>query len=129
MSDYTNLVHSIKNQNEALSNTKQILKDRYSIDDKRVEYQTEEMGVIKTINNILFYFYFLLVLLMIFILVFSKRYVPIFVKFIVIACFLSYPFVILWLEGLIYESCKYLFALLTGKVYDPPTKPLSISEI
>lgn len=129
MSDYTNLFYSIKSQNEALANTKKELTDRYSIDDKRIEYQTGEIGSIKYINNILFYFYFLLVAVIVFIFIFSKKEIPIAFRLFIVICFVSYPFIILWLEGLIYESFKYTFAIITGKVYEPPSKPLTISSV
>ena len=129
MSEYVNLFHSIKNQNDALSNTKKILKDRYSIDDKRIDYQTEEIGFVRTINNYLFYFYFILAFVIVFILIFSKKDRPLYIRFLIGTLFVVYPFMILWLEGIIYETFKYTFALMMGKVYDPPTKPLSISEI
>lgn len=129
MDDYSNVFYSIKNQNIALENTKNILLEKYSVDDKRTEFQLDNLSYIKRINTYLFYFYIFIIVVISISLLFSKRNYSFLLRFIIILCFIIYPFVILWIETTLYELFKYTFAIIFGKVYDPPNKPLTVSDV
>ena len=129
MDNYSNIFHSIKNQNIALENTKEILKEKYSVDDKRNEFQLDTISYIKQINTYLYYFYIVLIIIITSFLLFSKRDIPLLQKLIIIFCFIIYPYIILWIETTLYELFKYTFSIIFGTVYDPPNKPLTVNNV
>ena len=107
----------VQNQNEALDQTLTNMKDLYSTDDQKVNYQSAQIDYLITINSILYYIYFALLIVVGFILVFNLSTVSIYMRGLIAALFIIFPFAIGYIEYYIYIAFSYIFAVLNGNVY------------
>ena len=112
-----NEVKVIQNQNEALDQTLTNMKDLYSTDDQKVNYQSAQIDYLITVNTILYYIYFALLIVVGFILVFNLSTVSIYMRVLIAALFIIFPFTIGYIEYYIYIAFSYIFAILNGNVY------------
>jgi hypothetical protein len=112
-----NEVNVIQNQNEALDQTLTNMKDLYSTDDQKVNYQSAQIDYLITVNSILYYIYFALLIVIGFILVFNLSTVSIYMRALIAALFIIFPFTIGYIEYYIYIAFSYIFAILNGNVY------------
>jgi len=91
-------------------------KDKYSTDYQQSVYQDIETNKIIKISSYLFWgFYTILLLLCYFLYVEPTMSYKI--KLLIIAAFALYPFYIYWLERVFYYIAKYIYCMITGKVF------------
>jgi len=115
---YRNINSNLEDQNEKLDAQYKKVGEIYSTDYQKSNYQHENVTYYRFMNNILFVVYYILVFFVIFKVVPSNMLRA--VKGLVIGMFLLYPFVIQYVEIILYGILKYIHALITGTVYIPP---------
>ena len=115
---YRNINSNLDDQNKKLEAQYKNVGEIYSTDYQKSNYQHENVTYYRFMNNILFVVYYILVFFVIFKVVPSNMLRA--VKGLIIGMFLLYPFVIQYVEILLYGILKYIYALITGTLYIPP---------
>ena len=107
---------SVKDQNAELEKKKIILQDTYSTDHQRVVYQSEESANLDIINRALFYTYFAFFVVVVYIVGFVMQGSIYFRGFLLIL-FAIYPFVIKYIEYVLFDVLKFASSIFNGNVY------------
>ena len=100
-------------ENSKLDTEIQKLKNNYSTDGQKANYQSQQLYVI---NNAIFYmsmFYFTLLAILIYYLYYSKT-LSFYIKLAIIAGVLIYPYIILPFERFLLYLGKYILSFITG---------------
>ena len=107
---------SVRNQNVVLENQIQEIKDNYSIDNRKVAYQTEQIDGFKTWNAYLFLLYYICVVFMMYIIVVRWTMSGYFKGFLIVALIL-YPLWIDLTEQVLFFLYNYLAAIINANAY------------
>jgi len=107
---------AIVNENALLDMEINRLKELYSTDDQKVNYQMQQMSILYTLNNFLFWVYYIFVITFAYFLYYNKDILFI-IKIAFMAIIILYPFIVYYLEHKIYNILKYVYASLQGLVY------------
>lgn len=116
MSNYTDLYSIVNKQNIVVASAIQNTMDLYSTDEQKSQYQLAQSANLDTINMAFYYVYFALLIVVAYILIFNSQ-MNIYLRAIVAALFLAYPFIINYIEIVIYMFYRYLSAIFNGNVY------------
>ena len=116
MSDYTNLYNIMNQQNLAIAPTIQNTKDMYTTDDQKSQYQSMQTANLDTINIALYYVYFGLLIVVAYILI-MKTTLNIYIRVGLGVLLLAYPFIINYIEQVLYIIYSFSQAVLNGNVY------------
>lgn len=115
--DWTAIYESTSIQNKSIESEIHDLLDDHTIDNQKIYYQAEEIRTIVDINTYLFYIYYLFVILVCYVVIFRQKYVNKYARAAIIIGFIIYPFVIGYVERLLYNNYKYIAAYYNGEVY------------
>jgi hypothetical protein len=105
--------NTIADENSKLDAEIQKIKNNYSTDDQKVNYQGQQLYMI---NNAIFYmsmFYFTLLAVLIYYLYYNKT-VSFYIKLAIIAGVLIYPYIILPFERFLLYLGKYILSFIKG---------------
>ena len=111
-----NYYEAIINENTLLDIEIKRLKELYSTDDQKVNYQTQQMSILYTLNNFLFWVYYIFVITFAYFLYYNKDILLI-LKIAFMAIIILYPFIVYYIEHKIYKILKYIYFSLQGLVY------------
>lgn len=107
----------INDQNITLESTIQNMNALYSTDDQKSLYQSEQNSTLNTAIYVLYFIYFALLIVIAFILVFNLPETDIYIRGAIMAAFILYPFLIGYIEIILYISWTYAYSILNGNVY------------
>jgi hypothetical protein len=105
--------NTIVDENSKLDTEIQKIKNNYSTDDQKVNYQNQQLY---RVNNAIFYmsmFYFTLLAILIYYLYYNKN-VSFYIKLAIIAGGLIYPYIILPFERFLLYLGKYILSFIKG---------------
>jgi chromosome segregation ATPase len=105
--------NTIVDENSKLDTEIQKIKNNYSTDDQKVNYQNQQLY---RVNNAIFYmsmFYFTLLAILIYYLYYNKN-VSFYIKLAIIAGVLIYPYIILPFERFLLYLGKYILSFIKG---------------
>ena len=105
--------NTIVDENSKLDTEIQKIKNNYSTDDQKVNYQNQQLY---RVNNAIFYmsmFYFTLLAILIYYLYYNKN-VSFYMKLAIIAGVLIYPYIILPFERFLLYLGKYILSFIQG---------------
>ena len=108
---------SLTKQNAELEVVIQNMSELYSTDDQKVNYQSIQIDFINTINYVLYIVYFALLVVVAFILLFNMPTYNIYIRGLIALLFIVYPFIIGYIEYILYIVFSYVYAMLNGNVY------------
>lgn len=109
--------NTINSQNIALTTILQNMNALYSTDDQKSLYQSAQNTTLNTAIYVLYFIYFALLIVIAFILVFNLPTIDIYFRAAIMAAFILYPFIISYIEMILYISGLYLYSILNGNVY------------
>jgi hypothetical protein len=118
-SDWIGIYQDTSIQNKQIESEIHDMLDDSTIDNQRVVYQAEEIKWFIDINTYLFYIYYLFVILVCYVVIFRQKYGNRYSRAVIIIGFIIYPFVIGYIERLLYNNYKYIAAYANGQVYHP----------
>ena len=110
-------------QNTILSNNIDYINQMYSTDTQNIHYQGQKINNYRYFNKILAIIYFILICIAAIFLLRSKKINSVFIKFIIIAILVLYPFFMYYLESYIYEFFTYMISFFSGETYVKTTNP------
>jgi len=118
MPDYFELYGLIKDQNTTLEQNINEIKQKYSTDDQLFNYIGTSWNSVISLNGVLLILYYILFVGTALILFISKKNtMSVFLKIGFIILLGVFPFIFLWIELTILEVVKYIWSLISGKVY------------
>jgi hypothetical protein len=106
------IFNSIKVQNNLLLKTHTNMNSEYRTNDQKSFYQNEQMNFINLINFLFLIVYFILVLVFLYI-IYYKPSITIYKKIFYAISLVLYPFLIMYIEFLIYFCAYFLFRMLS----------------
>lgn len=92
--------------------------NEYSTDYQKSIYQNIETNKIKIISSYLFYIFYAVILILCYFL-YIQPTMSYKIKLLIIFLFATYPFYIYSLERVGYSIIMYIYAFMTGTVYNP----------
>jgi predicted nucleic acid-binding Zn ribbon protein len=107
----------ILNQNHSLQNTIKNVKEVYSTDDRKIIYENEGITRFKTMSFYLLIIYYILIVLLITFIMNTKKKVTRNTKIMLILLFIIYPFIIGYIENIIYRIFIYIYTFIRGEAY------------
>ena len=108
---------ALTNQNASLQNAIQNMDQLYSTDNQKVNYQSAQIDSLNTINYALYIVYFALLVVIAFILLFNMPTYNIYIRGLIALLFIAFPFIIGYIEYILYIVLTYVYAILNGNVY------------
>ena len=112
-----NVEPALTAQNEELKVVIQNMSGLYSTDDQKVNYQSAQIDSLNTINYALYIVYFALLVVIAFILLFNMPTYNIYIRGLIALLFIAFPFIIGYIEYILYIVFTYVYAILNGNVY------------
>lgn len=107
----------ILNQNQSLQNTIKNISEVYSTDDRKTIYENEKNAGFQTIYNYLLVLYYALIVLLGILFTNTKKKVTLREKIIILCLFILYPFVIDYVENIIFDIFIYIYTFIRGTTY------------
>jgi len=118
MDYYSELSNEIKKQNSTLEQNINEIKQKYSTDDQLFNYIGTSWNSVISLNGVLLILYYILFFGTAIILFISKKNnISIYLKIGLIILLGIFPFIFLWIEITLWEVIKYIWSLISGKVY------------
>jgi hypothetical protein len=115
--DYFSLFKAVFNENNALLNNIQILKDTYSTDDQKSNYERDQIRWFVRTNNFLYYIYYFLVMLFA-VMTFTRNPKTSFkIKIAMIIPIILFPFIIGPIENFAYNFIQYIWSFIMIRAY------------
>lgn len=115
--DYFGLFNVVFKENNALLNNIQILKDTYSTDGQKSNYESDQIRWFVRTNNILYYVYYFLVILFA-VMTFKRDPKTSFkIKIAKIIPFILFPFIIGPIENFIFNVIRYIWSFIMIRAY------------
>lgn len=102
-----NIYFSIKNENDVITKNNSILNDSASKNGQKYKYAIQHLDEILNINTVFFCIYYFLFIILCYILFYKN--ISIKFKILVFLLFLLYPFIIYFLEEVIYSSFDAIY--------------------
>lgn len=115
--DYFSLFTAVFNENNSLQNNIQILKDTYSTDDKKFNYENDQMQWFISTNNFLYCVYFFLVMLFAVIIILKNQKYSYKIEIAMITLFIVFPFIVGPIEIFIYNIIRYIWSFIMIRAY------------
>jgi hypothetical protein len=112
---------SVKTQNILLDNQIKENTEKYSIDNQKIYYQSQQMSRLKTYNFFLFVLYYIVAIILIYNL-FVNSNASIAIKIIIVIFVIGYPFIIDILQQLFLFMWYYITSFIKGEVYHRANK-------
>jgi hypothetical protein len=117
LNDYSISFIEVNTQNNLIDNQIKEIKDVYSTDNQKVNYQSDKITTLKYINYVLFLIYyvvfaFLIIVLLMYNITFTKQF-----KSLLVIIFILFPFVSDIVYQLIVYLYNFIYALLNGNAY------------
>lgn len=98
---------SVKTQNDTLFNSIQNMSELYSTDNNRKLYKTANFEKVKNFTIILFFIYYALLFIFTLFITFKQK-IKWYYKIFLISIFAAYPFLIYFIENLIYQFIAFI---------------------
>lgn len=117
ISNYSISFIEVETQNKLIDNQINNIKQEYSTDTQKVNYQSEKIYTLKKINYVLFIMYYFLVLIFILVLLMYNTTFTKYFKILIVIIFLLFPFTSDILYQLIVYLYNYIHAMLNGNAY------------
>ena len=114
---YVNL-EKVTKENELLEKQIQENSNKFTGDDSKYFYKTEQYNFQFKVNRGLNFFYYILVTILAVVLGFYDRTINLYVKCGIVFVLLFYPYLIVYLEYLIYIVSKYVYSILYNTPFD-----------
>uniref|UniRef100_A0A6C0DN98 Uncharacterized protein n=1 Tax=viral metagenome TaxID=1070528 RepID=A0A6C0DN98_9ZZZZ len=108
---------AITKQNEKLSDKVKNANTGDFTYDQKANFQYEQVSSFVQINYILFIAYYVFIIIIVGLLFFVQKNLSIYLKIVIIATLITYPFIIYTIEEFIYTWGSYTIALISGSVY------------
>lgn len=117
LNDYSISFIEVNTQNNLIDNQIKEIKDVYSTDNQKVNYQSDKISTLKYINYVLFLIYyvvfaFLIIVLLMYNITFTKQF-----KSLLVIIFILFPFVSDIVYQLIVYLYNFIYAMLNGNAY------------
>jgi hypothetical protein len=117
ISNYSISFIEVQTQNKLIDNQINDIKQEYSTDTQKVNYQSEKIYTLKKINYVLFIMYYFIVLIFTLVLIMYNTTFTKYFKILIVILFLLFPFMSDILYQLIVYLYNYIFAMLNGNAY------------
>jgi amino acid transporter len=115
--DYFSLFNAVFNENDSLLKNIQILKDTYSTDDQKSNYESEQIRWFVRTNNFLYYVYYFLVMLFAVILFTRNPKNSLKIKIAMMIPIVVFPFIIGPMENFVYNFIQYIWSFIMIRAY------------
>ena len=117
LNDYSISFIEVNTQNNLIDNQIKEIKDVYSTDNQKVNYQSDKISTLKYVNYVLFLIYyvvfaFLIIVLLMYNITFTKQF-----KSLLVIIFILFPFVSDIVYQLIVYLYNFIYAMLNGNAY------------
>jgi predicted nucleic acid-binding Zn-ribbon protein len=111
-------LEKVTKENELLEKQIQENSNKFTADDSKYFYKTEQYNFQFKLNRGLNFFYYILVTILAIVLGFYDRTINLYVKCGIVFVLLFYPYLIVYLEYLIYIVSKYVYSILYNTPFD-----------
>jgi hypothetical protein len=111
-------LEKVTKENELLEKQIQENSNKFTADDSKYFYKTEQYNFQFKVNRGLNFFYYILVTILAIVLGFYDRTINLYVKCGIVFVLLFYPYLIVYLEYLIYIVSKYVYSILYNTPFD-----------
>jgi hypothetical protein len=111
-------LEKVTKENELLDKQIQENSNKFTGDDSKYFYKTEQYNFQFKVNRGLNFFYYILVTILAVVLGFYDRTINLYVKCGIVFVLLFYPYLIVYLEYLIYIVSKYVYSILYNTPFD-----------
>jgi hypothetical protein len=111
-------LEKVTKENELLEKQIQENSNKFTGDDSKYFYKTEQYNFQFKVNRGLNFFYYILVTILAVVLGFYDRTINLYVKCGIVFVLLFYPYLIVYLEYLIYIVSKYVYSILYNTPFD-----------
>jgi len=112
------LYSNIYQQNQTLKQNITELKEKYSTDEQLFNYTSTSWNFLIKLNGLFLLIYYILLIGLILILFVSKKNnLGLYPKIGLITFLGILPFIYLWIEIMIWEIIKYMWSLISGRIY------------
>ena len=117
-SEITVNLEKVTKENELLEKQIQENSNKFTSDDSKYFYKTKQYDYQFKLNSVFNFFYYILVTILAVVLGFYDRTIHLYVKAAIIFVLLFYPYLIVYLEYLIYIVSKYVYSILYNIPFD-----------
>ena len=111
-------LEKVTKENELLEKQIQENSNKFTADDSKYFYKTEQYNFQFKVNRGLNFFYYILVTILAIVLGFYDRTINLYVKCGIVFVLLFYPYLIVYLEYLLYIASKYVYSILYNTPFD-----------
>jgi hypothetical protein len=111
-------LEKVTKENELLEKQIQENYNKFTADDSKYFYKTEQYNFQFKVNRGLNFFYYILVTILAIVLGFYDRTINLYAKTAIVFVLLFYPYLIVYLEYLIYIVSKYVYSILYNTPFD-----------
>jgi predicted nucleic acid-binding Zn-ribbon protein len=111
-------LEKVTKENKLLEKQIQENSNKFTADDSKYFYKTEQYNFQFKVNRGLNFFYYILVTILAVVLGFYDRTIHLYVKCGIVFVLLFYPYLIVYLEYLIYIVSKYVYSILYNTPFD-----------
>jgi regulator of replication initiation timing len=111
-------LEKVTKENELLEKQIQENSNKFTADDSKYFYKTEQYNFQFQVNRGLNFFYYILVTILAIVLGFYDRTINLYVKCGIVFVLLFYPYLIVYLEYLLYIASKYVYSILYNTPFD-----------
>jgi hypothetical protein len=111
-------LEKVTKENELLEKQIQENSNKFTADDSKYFYKTEQYNFQFKVNRGLNFFYYILVTILAVVLGFYDRTIHLYVKCGIVFVLLFYPYLIVYLEYLLYIVSKYVYSILYNTPFD-----------
>lgn len=111
-------LEKVTKENELLEKQIQENSNKFTADDSKYFYKTKQYDYQFKLNSVFNFFYYILVTILAVVLGFYDRTIHLYVKAGIIFVLLFYPYLIVYLEYLIYIVSKYVYSILYNIPFD-----------
>jgi len=129
--NYDEMYENVKKQNEILKTQIEEKTIDLNVDDQLVFYQSQKVSVFKLINFILYWLYNIFIVITLIVLFFFNKTMDIQFKILFSLLFIAYPYLIGYLEKMVYFIFSYLYNIFVGEPYskEPRKNPLYANSL
>jgi len=115
--NYDEMYENVKKQNDILKTQIEEKAIDLNVDDQLVFYQSQKVPTFKWINFILYWVYQILIVITLIVLFFFNKTMGTNFKILFVLLFILYPYLIGYLEKLVYFFLSYLYNVFIGEPY------------
>lgn len=116
--NYDEMYNNVRKQNKILKTQIDEKSVDLNIDDQLVHYQQQKIDIMKWITYFFYWIYHILIFITLFFLFYFNKTLSIFKKIAYILFFIVYPYVIGYVEKMVYFCMTYFYTIIIGEAYN-----------